>query len=49
MRIGELLGRYPLYPQIDAVRIERAATIPDRPGADVALTNRGAIKDPMDV
>ena len=34
--------------KVCAVRIERAATIPDRPGANVALTDRGTIKDPMD-
>jgi hypothetical protein len=31
------------------VRIERAATIPDRLGANTPLTDRGTIKDPVDV
>ena len=34
--------------KVCAVRIERAASIPARPGADVALTDRGTIKDPAD-
>jgi formate dehydrogenase alpha subunit len=33
--------------KVCAVRIARAASIPDRPGADVALTDRGTIKDPV--
>lgn len=33
--------------KVCAVKITRAAEIPDRPGAEVALTDRGAIKDPV--
>ena len=34
------LGRY-------AVRVARTEIIPDRPGAETDLTDRGAIKDPL--
>jgi predicted molibdopterin-dependent oxidoreductase YjgC len=33
--------------QVCAVRIGRAAAIPDRPGAEMPLTDRGTIKDPV--
>jgi predicted molibdopterin-dependent oxidoreductase YjgC len=33
--------------KVCAVRVASATTIPDRPGADVALTDRGTIKDPV--
>jgi formate dehydrogenase alpha subunit len=33
--------------KVCSVRIGRAATIPARPGADVPLTDRGTIKDPV--
>jgi predicted molibdopterin-dependent oxidoreductase YjgC len=35
--------------KVCAVRVSRAAVIPDRPGADVPLTDRGTIKDPVGV
>jgi formate dehydrogenase alpha subunit len=33
--------------KVCAVRIEAAATVPERAGSDIALTDRGAIKDPL--
>jgi formate dehydrogenase alpha subunit len=33
--------------KVCAVRVARAAAIPQRPGAEVALTDRGTIKDPV--
>ena len=33
--------------KVCAVRVAPAAAIPERPGADVALTDRGTIKDPV--
>lgn len=33
--------------KVCAVRVDRAATVPERPGADLALTDRGTIKDPV--
>lgn len=35
--------------KVCAVRVERAAATPARPGAEIALTDRGAIKDPVGV
>ena len=34
--------------KVCAVKIERAAAAPHRPGSEVPLTRRGAIKDPLD-
>jgi predicted molibdopterin-dependent oxidoreductase YjgC len=31
--------------KVCAVRVERARVVPDRPGAAIPLTDRGAIKD----
>jgi predicted molibdopterin-dependent oxidoreductase YjgC len=33
--------------KVCAVRVARAAQAPDRPGAELALTDRGTIKDPL--
>ena len=33
--------------KVCAVRVTRAASVPDRPGAEMPLTDRGAIKDPI--
>jgi formate dehydrogenase alpha subunit len=33
--------------KVCAVRVAKAVTIPDRPGAELALTDRGTIKDPV--
>jgi predicted molibdopterin-dependent oxidoreductase YjgC len=33
--------------KVCAVRVARAAATPDRPGAELALTDRGTIKDPL--
>ncbi len=33
--------------KVCAVRVARAAAIPERPGAEMALTDRGTIKDPV--
>jgi formate dehydrogenase alpha subunit len=33
--------------KVCAVRVARATSIPERPGAEVALTDRGTIKDPV--
>jgi anaerobic selenocysteine-containing dehydrogenase len=33
--------------KVCAVRVARAIAIPERPGAEVALTDRGTIKDPV--
>jgi predicted molibdopterin-dependent oxidoreductase YjgC len=34
--------------KVCAVRVARAASIPDRPGAQIALTDRGTIKNPVE-
>lgn len=48
---NELLDPHAKIPdyKVCSVRIVKAAQPPDRPGADIALTDRGAIKDPTSV
>src|SRR5262249_17387630 len=39
-------GKIPDY-KVCAVRVARAASVPARPGAELPLTDRGTIKDPV--